>query len=117
MEDCGNIFEKQVIGVSKTKVGGKPPTRLQKHAPESLKLDQMKAAEAPIPIPLLTPLASSPISFPETDDFMFLMPNNMNAPTPTTFGWKPPVRAGFNVEAPTLLALFHNKCVLVNDAK
>ncbi|MBA0732434.1 hypothetical protein Gogos_016526 [Gossypium gossypioides] len=117
MEDCGNIFEKQVIGVSKTKVGGKPPTRLQKHAPESLKLDQMKAAEAPIPIPLLTPLASSPISFPETDDFMFPMPNNMNAPAPTAFGWKPPVRAGFNVEAPTLLALFHNKCVLVNDAK
>ncbi|KAH1130756.1 hypothetical protein J1N35_002134 [Gossypium stocksii] len=116
MEDCGNIFEKQVIGVSKTKVG-KPPTRLQKHAPESLKLDQMKAAEAPIPIPLLTPLASSPISFPETDDFMFPMPNNMNAPTTAAFGWKPPVRAGFNVEAPTLLALFHNKCVLVNDAK
>ncbi|KAL4317792.1 hypothetical protein GQ457_18G006040 [Hibiscus cannabinus] len=88
MEDCGNIFEKRVTGISKTRVG-KPPTRLQKHAPESLKLDQMKPstspseapAPTPIPIPLLTPLALSPSLFPDTDEFMFPIPKDKNVPT------------------------------------
>ncbi|KAK8484965.1 hypothetical protein V6N13_082490 [Hibiscus sabdariffa] len=101
MEDCGNIFEKRVIGISQTKVG-KPPTRLQKHAPESLRLDQMKPSvartsrsDAPAPIPLLTPLALSPSLFPETDEFMFPIPKDKNAPT--------------NVEASIFLALFRKK--------
>ncbi|KAE8687239.1 hypothetical protein F3Y22_tig00111022pilonHSYRG00323 [Hibiscus syriacus] len=110
MEGCGNIFEKRFIGISKTKVG-KPPTRLQKHAPEFLKLDQMKASVAMTgpseAIPLLTPLALSPIPFPDTHEFMFPIPKDMNAPTPTPFG----------VEASTFLAPFQNKCVLLNDAK
>ncbi|KAE8733026.1 hypothetical protein F3Y22_tig00001644pilonHSYRG00360 [Hibiscus syriacus] len=119
MEESGNIFERGVIGTSKTKVG-KPPTRLQKHAPQSLKLDQMKAHvdQARSPIPLLTPLTVSPSPFPETDEFMFPTPKDVNAAaTPTSSGQKQAVGAGFNVEAYTFLPLFQNKCVLVNGAK
>ncbi|KAE8711442.1 hypothetical protein F3Y22_tig00110293pilonHSYRG00043 [Hibiscus syriacus] len=123
MEEIGNIFEKGITGISKTKVG-KPPTRLQKHAPQSLKLDQMKAPvaktspdDAPSPIPLLTPLTESPSPFPETDEFMFPTPKDMNATTPTSPGQKQPVGAGINVEASTFLPRFRNQCVLVNDAK
>ncbi|XVF68836.1 hypothetical protein PTKIN_Ptkin11bG0033000 [Pterospermum kingtungense] len=143
MEDDGNIFEKQVIGMmSKTKVG-KPPTRLQKHAPASLQLDQMKADaaagaarngdfgasnggtyEAATPIPLLTPLAMSPsVRFPETEEeFVFPIDDRKEpaepAPTPTSavFGWKNPAGAGY-VEASALFALFQNKCVLFNEAQ
>ena len=123
-----NIFEKQVIGMSKTKVW-KPPTRLQKRAPASLKLDQMKAAaarispfgpstgisEASTPIPLLKPLALSLNPFPGTEEFVFPTEDKEPA-TPTAFGWKQSAGAGY-VEASTLLALFQNKCVLVNDAQ
>ena len=132
MEEGGNIFEKQVIGMSKTKVG-KPPTRLQKHAPASLQLDQMKAAAArsspfepsngtseaatPTPIPLLTPLALSPNPFPETEEFVFPIDDKKAAtPAPTAFGWTNPAGAGY-VEASTLFAMFQNKCVLVNDGQ
>ncbi|XP_022729601.1 uncharacterized protein LOC111284844 [Durio zibethinus] len=134
MEDRRNIFEIQVTGISKTKEG-KPPTRLQKHAPASLKLDQMKAAaarispfgpctgnsEAATPIPLLTPLALSPNPFPGTEEFLFPIDDKEAAtpastPTPTAFGWKQPAGAGY-VEASTFMALFQNKCVLVNDAQ
>ncbi|KAE8732643.1 hypothetical protein F3Y22_tig00001818pilonHSYRG00058 [Hibiscus syriacus] len=124
MEDCGNIFEKRFVGISKIQVG-KPPTRLQNHAPQSLQLDQLMKpsvattgiSEAPTPIPLLTPLSLSPIPFTETDEFTFPTPKDMNAPTPTPFGWKQPIGTGFNVEASTFLAQFQNKCVIANDAK
>ena len=123
MDDVGNIFEKQVIGMSKTKVG-KPPTRLQRHAPASLQLDQMKVdaartSGAATPIPLLTPLALSPNPFPETEEFVFPTVDKKAAtpaPTPIAFDWKIPAGAGY-VEASTLLALFQNKCVIVNDAQ
>ncbi|XVE79538.1 hypothetical protein DITRI_Ditri14bG0066600 [Diplodiscus trichospermus] len=134
MEDGSNIFEKQVTGISKTKVG-KPPTRLQKHAPASLQLDQMKAeaarscpfgpsngtSDGPIPIPLLTPLALSPIPFPETEEFVFPIDDKKatkSAPTSATalFGWKSPAGTGY-VEASPLFSLFQNKCVLVNDSQ
>ncbi|KAE8691078.1 hypothetical protein F3Y22_tig00110893pilonHSYRG01092 [Hibiscus syriacus] len=124
MEESGNIFEKGVTGISKTKVG-KPPTRLQTHAPRSLKLDQMKAPvartapdEARSPIPLLTPLTASPSPFPEADELLFPTPKDVNAAaTPTSSGQKQAVGAGFNVKASTFLPLVRNKCVLVNDAK
>ncbi|XVF05462.1 hypothetical protein REPUB_Repub05bG0174300 [Reevesia pubescens] len=134
MEDGENIFEKQVIGMNKTKVV-KPPTRLQKHVPASLKLDQMKGysaaartssfepstvtnSESATPIPLLTPLALSPNSSAETEEFMFPIDDKRAATaTATAFGWKQPAGAGYNVEASTLLTLFQNKCVLVNEAQ
>ncbi|KAE8688682.1 hypothetical protein F3Y22_tig00110956pilonHSYRG00007 [Hibiscus syriacus] len=124
MEEC----KKQVIGMEKSKEG-KPPTRLQMHAPASLQLDQVEAnfgtakaaaaASAATPIPLLTPLAS-PNLFPQTDDFMFPIDDSHRKaaaiPVPTVFAWKEPAGAA-HVEVSALFALFQNRCVLVNDAQ
>ncbi|KAK9022225.1 hypothetical protein V6N11_002507 [Hibiscus sabdariffa] len=106
---------------------GKPPTRLQMHAPASLELDQVKAAlgtskaAAATPIPLLTPVAS-PNLFPQKEDFVFPVDDNHRraaaaaaaTPVPTAFAWKEPAEAA-HVEITTLFALFQNRCVLVND--
>lgn len=129
MEDGENIFEKQVIGMmNKTKIG-KPPTRLQKHAPATLQIDQMKgeaeaeaasrttSSEAATPIPLLTPLAMSPTPFPDKEEEFVFPTDDRKAPTSTAFGWKNPAGAAGYVEASTFFALFQNKCVLFNDAQ
>ncbi|XVF20003.1 hypothetical protein REPUB_Repub11eG0160400 [Reevesia pubescens] len=134
MEEDRDIFEKQVIGMNKTKVG-KPPTRLQKQAPASLKLDRMKivdasagrtstlgpstrtSSEPATPIPLLTPLALSPNPFPETNEFTFPTAGKKTTTPAPAFGWKQQAAAGAGyVDASTLLALFQNKCVTVNNA-
>ncbi|GMI81759.1 hypothetical protein like AT1G07476 [Hibiscus trionum] len=119
--------KKQVAGVGNKKEG-KPPTRLQMHAPASLELDQVKAdfgtpkpaAAAATPIPLLTPLAS-PNLFPQTDEFVFPTDDSHRRaaaaiPFPTAFAWKEQAGAG-HVEVSTLFALFQNRCVIVNDAQ
>ncbi|KAE8700866.1 hypothetical protein F3Y22_tig00110556pilonHSYRG00884 [Hibiscus syriacus] len=118
--------KKHVIGMGKSKEG-KPPTRPQMHAPASLQLDQVEAnfgtakaaAAAATPIPLLTPLAS-PNLFPPTDEFMFPIDDSHRKaaaiPVPTVFAWKEPAGAA-HVEVSTLLALFQNRCVIVNDAQ
>ncbi|GMI92175.1 hypothetical protein like AT1G07476 [Hibiscus trionum] len=125
--------KKQVIGMGKSKEG-KPPTRLQMHAPASLVLDQVNptfgtskapppppaAAAAATPIPLLTPVAS-PNLFLQTEQFVFPMDDShrkaaAETPVPTAFAWKEPAGAA-HVEASTLFALFQNRCVLVNDAQ
>ncbi|KAK8550869.1 hypothetical protein V6N13_119375 [Hibiscus sabdariffa] len=116
--------KKQVVGMGKSKEG-KPPTRLQMHAPSSLELDQVKAAlgtskaaAAATPIPLLTPVAS-PNLFPQKEEFVFPIDDNHRraaaaTPVPAAFAWKEPAEAA-HVEVTTLFALFQNRCVLVND--
>ncbi|KAL4334223.1 hypothetical protein GQ457_07G034880 [Hibiscus cannabinus] len=122
--------KKQVVGMGKSKEG-KPPTRLQMHAPASLELDQVKAAlgtsktaaaaaAAATPIPLLTPVAS-PNLFPQKEEFMFPIDDNHRraaaaaaTPVPAAFAWKEPAEAA-HVEVTTLFALFQTRCVLVND--
>lgn len=69
MEENRNVCQKE----AKPK-GGKPPTRLQKHAPASLQLDKVAPAvdpsavsgETPKAIPFLSPLVLSPQPLPET---------------------------------------------------
>lgn len=134
MEDGGNLFEQQHIGLTKA-IAGKPPTRLQKRAPASLKLDQMNAAAAgtspfgssggtsPAAIPLLSPLIPSQNSFSEIEEFVMPTWKNGNQGTgdkkaamPTPIGWKHPAVPAY-VEASTVFTLFQTKCLLVNDAQ
>lgn len=73
MEDSENIFQKQAVSNTRTKVG-KPPTRLQKHAPASLQLDQVTNPYASSSsgnfsiIPLLSPLIESPKPLAEGEE-------------------------------------------------
>ncbi|KAK8513265.1 hypothetical protein V6N13_002014 [Hibiscus sabdariffa] len=116
--------KKQGGGMGKSKEG-KPPTRLQMHAPASLELDEVKAnfesakPAAATPIPLLTPL-TSPNLFPQANEIVFPIDDSHRKadaiPVPPAFAWKEPAEAG-HVEVSTLFALFQNRCVLVNDAQ
>ncbi|KAJ0084525.1 hypothetical protein Patl1_31284 [Pistacia atlantica] len=76
MEDGENIFEKQSVSKSRTKVG-KPPTRLQKHAPANLKLDESSSGNVSI-IPLLSPLIESPKALAEGEELKFPKSRNNN---------------------------------------
>ncbi|KAG4132111.1 hypothetical protein ERO13_D08G012050v2 [Gossypium hirsutum] len=104
METVGILLEKQVIDIYETNKPKPPTTRLQKHAPAPLQLSQMKPNTTVIekgatPIPLLTPLASSP------------------TPMGTAIGWRNlPVGSGY-AEPSTLFFLFQNKFLIVNDAQ
>ncbi|MBA0853777.1 hypothetical protein Goshw_021839 [Gossypium schwendimanii] len=126
MENGGILLEKQVIDVYETNKPKPPTTRLQKHAPAPLQLSQMKPNTTVIekgatPIPLLTPLASSPSPFLETQESVFPIDDHMEpvvqAPMGTAIGWRNlPVGSGY-AEPSTLFFLFQNKFLLVNDAQ
>lgn len=125
MEGNSNIFDNIFMGMDNSKEGKQPTmsrTRLQMHAPASLEIDHVKhdfgfppgtRKAAATPIPLLTPLAFSPNPFPQSDDMKAAAES-----VPTAFAWQEPVGGGAPyVDVSTLFALFHTRCVLVNDAQ
>lgn len=124
MEDSDNIFLKQAVSKSRAKVG-KPPTRLQNHAPTNLKLDQVtnpyaSASSGNVPIiPLLSPLIESPKPVAEGDELMFCGSGNnevkCSCDEKKNGGSVPGERA---VDDPsTLFSVFQSKFVIVNDAQ
>ncbi|GAV78304.1 hypothetical protein CFOL_v3_21772 [Cephalotus follicularis] len=133
MEDNNeNIFQTQIIAKAKTKFG-KPPTRLQKHAPASLQLDQVGVSRNADPyalsaetrltaIPLLSPLIVSPRQETETEEFRFptcskssdTSGDEKKCTFAETGGWQHPAVAGCT-EPSSLFAFFQSKCLLVNE--
>jgi hypothetical protein len=115
---------------AKPKVGGKAPTRLQRHAPASLQLDKIDAAatgsfsaatsgETPKAIPLLSPLVLSPEPLPETVEKILSESDNgekRSLQGSPAGGWKHPAVATFT-EPPNLLALLQSQCVLVDNVQ
>jgi hypothetical protein len=107
---------------AKPRVGGKAPTRLQRHAPASLQLDKIDAAasgETPKAIPLLSPLVLSPEPLPETVEKILSESENgekRSLQGSPAGGWKHPAVATFT-EPPNLLALLQSQCVLVDNVQ
>lgn len=143
-----NIFQRdrQVIAKNIPNIPKiqKPPTRLQKQAPSSLKLDQIittantypfvpssMASSSLTPIPLLSPLFLSPpisplpqeveeFSFPviSTDDTNNSNKDNESASTNAAGVWQhPAVDCGGYMEPSSLFVFFQSKCVIVNHAQ
>ncbi|KAH7550001.1 hypothetical protein ACOSP7_024934 [Xanthoceras sorbifolium] len=140
MEDCENILYQRQVNVAKTRTKlGKPPTRLQKHAPSTLQLDHFSgggggnpfvvsssgnntSSSSSLPvIPLLSPLVVSPRPLPEAEEFKFPKCGNDEiggsdkGGATAGGGWQHPAAAGYT-DPTTFLTYFQSKCVLVNDA-
>ncbi|XP_031254021.1 uncharacterized protein LOC116111988 [Pistacia vera] len=127
MEDGENIFEKQAVSKSRTKVG-KPPTRLQKHAPANLKLDEVTNPYASSSsgnvsiIPLLSPLIESPKALAEGEELKF--PKSRNNNDIKCSGDEKKGGGGSSVageravaDPATMFSVFKSKCVIINDAQ
>ncbi|KAJ6948138.1 hypothetical protein NC651_002487 [Populus alba x Populus x berolinensis] len=139
----GNVFRRpaqaQAIPVTDTKAW-KPLTRLQKQAPEALRLDQLSITAStnhslpashtspPLtPIPLLSPLSVSPPPLPsEAEEFTFpVICGDIDKGREADIGdaysearvWQHPAVAGGYTEPSSLFAFFRSKCVLVNHAQ
>lgn len=110
--------------------GGMLPTRLQKHAPASLRLDQLTSTAATIPfldaskaIPLLSPVViESPTPMPETmekDGNQGTSRSSSTAPEPLfqgAAGWQHPAVSAF-VDPSSLLTVFQSQCMIANRAQ
>lgn len=124
MEDCvENIFQKQALVSSKTKIR-KPPTRLQRQAPASLQLHHVGSSGYTNPnltvIPLLSPLVVSPESLPEAEDFRFPKCDGSNEMSCSDQKKERQhayaAMAGYAEPSTLFNNVFQSKCVLVNDA-
>ncbi|KAL3850644.1 hypothetical protein ACJIZ3_012526 [Penstemon smallii] len=103
------------------KKSNKPPTRLQKRAPASLKLNTSNPnvkndiASATHAIPLLSPLVLSPVGDVGPDKEKELASGETNGPLlnePASGGWNHPA-FGAMIEPTKLGGLFQSKCMLV----
>ncbi|KAG6789350.1 hypothetical protein POTOM_005446 [Populus tomentosa] len=133
----GNVFRRpaqaQAIPVTDTKAW-KPLTRLQKQAPEALRLDQLSITAStnhslpashtspPLtPIPLLSPLSVSPPPLPsEAEEFTFpVICGDIDKGREADIGdaysearvWHHPAVAGGYTEPSSLFAFFRSKCL------
>lgn len=130
--DDNILYLRQINMASKTRTTlGKPPTRLQKHAPASLELNTSTttnnnaiASSSSSPssslsvIPLLSPLVTSPKALPEAviEEKIGNEKVEMNTGGGINGGgWQHPAAAGFTDPA-CLFTAFQLKCLLVNDA-
>lgn len=122
MEDSENIFQKQAVSNTRTKVG-KPPTRLQKHAPASLQLDQVTNPYASSSsgnfsiIPLLSPLIESPKPLAEGEELKLDKTGNNEMKCSCDETKNGEERTVPVPEPSTLFSLLQSKCVTVNDGQ
>lgn len=122
----------EMINGQKEATGWKPPTRLQKKAPASLKFDQVSTSAAndsfngtPKAIPLLSPLVLSPQPLPETsekrrfgcaeDKHHGEDKRSEAVPLPED-GWQHPAVATF-ADPSSLFTFFQSQCMIINPAQ
>ncbi|XP_015874007.1 uncharacterized protein LOC107411018 [Ziziphus jujuba] len=123
----------EMINGQKEAKGWKPPTRLQKKAPASLKLDQVPTSaandsfnETSKAIPLLSPLVLSPQPLPEmlekrrfgcaADQHDVEDKRSEAVPLPAD-GWQHPAVPTTFTDPSSLFAFFQSQCVIVNPAQ
>ena len=128
MENNGNVPQREAFTNAR-----KPPTRLQKRAPDSLQLDEVAGSiptnpfaagsETPKAIPFLSPLVLSPQPLSETGEKRLWDGTNneqnngtKRSSTSPSGGWQhPAVAAG--TDPSTLLTSFQAQCMLVDHVQ
>ncbi|KAJ8750597.1 hypothetical protein K2173_015769 [Erythroxylum novogranatense] len=127
-DDWDNIFQRQrhFVANNNGKVG-KPPTRLQKHAPASLVLDHLptnpivpEASGSRTPIPLLSPLVLSPQPLPQEEaeqEFVFHNCCGRDTLLPEPGKCQHPAMSAGYMDPSSLFCFFQSKCVLVNHTQ